>query len=176
MLKQWQKHSKGVFNTYAYCLMPNHIHFCVQTLPLAGAEEQTASNAKITPHSKVMNNFLAGYVQAINKQEHRKGALLRERFGRIEVTNLDYFRDLICYIHHNPIHHFEMSAYDTWAYSSYHDFFTNQNQPSFLRRDLVLNQFASKDGCQFIKYHEDYKNRKRNIQYESMIREMIEKR
>ncbi|MEN9610550.1 MAG: hypothetical protein RLZZ628_1364 [Bacteroidota bacterium] len=172
MLKKWQEHSKGKFNTYAYCFMPNHIHLCVQTLEFESAKPKPI---KTTHHSKVVNNFLSAYVQAVNKQENRKGALVRSRFGRLEVNNCEYFRDLICYIHHNPIHHFEMYDYDTWAHTSYHDFLnlknTIQEPEPFLRSDIVLRQFKN----EFNEYHQNYKAKKKYLSYQAKIQEIFTK-
>ena len=87
-LRKWEKFARGYFQTYAFCLMPNHFHLCVQTLPLLQQHhhQQLASSFKLDAssaasnsathgsiHSKQMNNFLSSYAQSLNKQRGRKG-------------------------------------------------------------------------------------------------------
>jgi putative transposase len=170
MLDLWKKHAAGKFNTYAYCFMPNHIHLCVKTLEFDLERKSSNSKGK-TPHSKVMNNFLSAYVLAVNRQEKRKGTLLRGRFGRKEVDNEAYFRDLICYIHHNAIHHFDLATYDAWRHTSYHDFFKTND--SFLMKETVYNRFKPVNG--FEAYHQHYKNVKQYVSYEEDVQKMFER-
>jgi putative transposase len=168
-LRRWEHFSNLHFHTYAYCLMPNHFHMCVQTLPLvpqlASSFKLDASSSK-HKHSKLINNLLSSFTQALNKQRDRKGALFRERFGRIEVSNIDYFKDLICYIHHNPIHHFDASSYSEWAFSSYNYFMFN-DQKTFINTEAILNRFGGKEG--FDIYHQDYKAKKKYTTIEEKV-------
>ena len=79
LLNKWAHFAKGYFQTYAFCLMPNHFHLCVQTLPqpqLASSSKLDASSSTIgSVHSKRMNSFLSSYTQSLNKQRGRKGTL-----------------------------------------------------------------------------------------------------
>lgn len=54
----------------AYCLMPNHYHFCLR--------QETDQ-----PLSKFVNVLFNAYVQAVNKQQGRSGTLFEGRFRRV---------------------------------------------------------------------------------------------
>ena len=164
-LQKWAHFAKGYFHTYAFCLMPNHFHLCVQTLPqppniqLASSSKLDASSATTgSVHSKQMNNFLSSYAQSLNKQRGRKGTLFRERFGRIPVYNIDHFKDLMCYIHHNPIHHFDYEDYSDWVFSSY-PHYAFGNESTFLNTEIPLNRFKGKENM--MTHHENFKQQKR---------------
>jgi putative transposase len=175
MLRRWKEISKDNFKTYAFCQMPNHFHLCVQTLPIPlseneGSRKPPRHQDSITFHSKKINNFLSSYTQALNKQQNRKGSLFRSRFGRIEVTNNTYFLDLICYIHHNPIHHFDSQNYSDWFYSSYNHFI-NPTELDFIEKGIAINRFGGFQKCK--DHHEEYKKRKRHVPYEETVQEIF---
>lgn len=175
LLKRWKEISQGSFNTFAYCLMNNHFHLCVHTLPQPVANhdqliDMVRHQNSVTHHSKKINNFLSSYTLALNKQQNRRGALFRSRFGRIEVKTPQYFCDLICYIHHNPIHHFGYEDYKDWAYSSYKSFLTSSDD-NCVKKDVVINRFGGVEW--FGKYHSEYKLRKRYVPYEETVQEIF---
>ncbi len=175
MLKRWKHLSEGSFNTFAFCQMANHFHLCVQTLPTPHSEDnllvkEPRHQDNVTFHSKKINNFLSSYTQAFNKQQNRKGALFRSRFGRIEVMNHKYFCDLICYIHHNPIHHFGYDNYNDWQFTS-HRHFSSLAEFDFIQKDIVINRFGGLKG--FENYHQEYKLKKRHVPYEETVQEIF---
>ena len=47
---------------------------------------------------------------------------MQSRFKRVKVNSEVRLRYLVCYIHHNPIHHNFTGAYDGWKYSSYRNY------------------------------------------------------
>ena len=96
----------------------------------------------------------------------RKGTLMRERFGRIEVENRDYLRELICYIHHNPIHHFQVEYYSDWMFSSY-NFYSLSLDNEILSKDNIITLFGSLET--FLQYHEEYKVQKNYLKIEQII-------
>lgn len=74
---------------YAYCIMSNHVHILLQTGP--------------TSISKVMQSLLTGYAVSYNLRHNRAGKLYQNRFKSVLCDKDDYFRELIRYIHLNPI-------------------------------------------------------------------------
>jgi putative transposase len=189
-LEKWKHFSKGYFKTYAYCLLSNHFHFCIHVekepvllrtiadkleLELgASSELSPSSNSNIELLlSKQINNFLSSYTQSLNKQRNRKGTLVRERYGRIRVESRAYLKDLICYIHHNPIHHFNVDNYDEWLYSSYNSYIlTLEND--VLQKENIMLVFGGIP--QFIEYHRLYKESKRFVSMEKQILEEFSKK
>jgi putative transposase len=198
-LRKWQQFGQGYFKTYAFCLMPNHLHLCVQTVdeatlrqlitdkkrksqlsqpfqPDAGFKpalgltglttDSTINSITVTDAeirlalSKQINTLLGSYAQALNKQRKRQKALFWGRFERLKVNDRTYFRDLVCYIHHNPIHHFGYAHYCEWGFSSYNLFFQPE-EGLFLDKETVFKVFDKAGG--FEQYHTLYKLNKQYI-------------
>ena len=66
---------------------------------------------------------------------------------------------LICYIHHNPIHHGIVENYEDWKYSSYNAF--HADKPTNISKSKVLTWLGSGDKeigkRHFLQYHHDFK-------------------
>ncbi len=86
LLKRYQ--FKYGFAIYSYCLMNNHGHILMDT--------------KGEDISKIMHVVNFCYAQYYNKKYKRGGAVFRDRFGAIPVSNEKYFITLTGYIHNNP--------------------------------------------------------------------------
>ena len=122
-LEKWSKHIEPIADTYAYCLMPNHIHFLVRVKEA----EELSRVANLTGFenlsgfvSKQFSNLFNSYAKAFNKKYDRMGSLFNRPFKRKEITSDSYLTNIIFYIHHNPIHHGFTSSIDDWPHSSYH--------------------------------------------------------
>ncbi len=187
-LNKWQQFCNGYFKTYAFCLMPNHIHFCVKTVDevtlrqliiekkrnvdnltnLDNLETITVSDSEMRMAlSKKINTLLGSYAQALNKQRNRRKALFWGRFERLKVTNRSYFMDLVCYIHHNPIHHFGLEHYSDWGFSSY-NLFSQSDEGLFLDKKTVFMVFDEVGG--FEAYHIEYQLNKRYLVIDEDVR------
>jgi hypothetical protein len=91
--------------------------------------------------SKQFSNLFVSYAMAFNKQEKRSGAVFERPFGRIQVESLSYFKDLVIYIHRNPIHHGIVTNLKDYEWTSYHSYFTVN--PTGVHKDIVLSWFDS---------------------------------
>ncbi len=88
------------------------------------------------------NLFILFVIQSFSLlRTNRKGTLVRERFGRLKVDNRVYLKDLICYIHHNPIHHFNVEKYSEWFYSSYNSY-TLELENELLQKKAIIQLFG----------------------------------
>jgi hypothetical protein len=96
------------------------------------------------------SHMFNSYTQALNKQFSRKGTLFRKPFRRLLIDSDSYFRELIHYIHFNPVHHGFSDDLRSWKYSSFESFFSNK--PSLLNRDEVIEWFDDK--ANFYAYHQ----------------------
>ena len=76
------------FKIYAYCLMPNHGHFILDT---QGADI-----------SKIMHGLNFKYANYYNKKYKRYGHLFQDRFKSKPVCDDEYLKTLSAYIHNNP--------------------------------------------------------------------------
>ncbi len=163
-LQQWDKYISPIAQTYAYCLMPNHIHFLVQIkndseiLNLGGFESkklhltgfENLSGVLSTKISKCFSNFFNSYAKAFNNSYNRKGSLFHRPFKRKEITSEDYLKTLVCYIHRNPIHHGFCADFKEWEHSSYHAYLSDK--PSKIKRTYILGIFDGKEN--FIEAHQ----------------------
>lgn len=92
--------------------------------------------------TKQFSHFFNGYVQALNKQQNRKGSLLTPNLHRKPVEDDRYFTRLLTYIHQNPAHHGFTPDFRTWPHSSYRALLSDQ--PTQLDRDEVLDWFGNR--------------------------------
>lgn len=74
---------------YAWAFMSNHAHFLFRT----GTE----------PLSRLMRRLLTGYVIGFNHRHGRRGQLFQNRHKSIICQEETYLRELVRYIHLNPI-------------------------------------------------------------------------
>jgi len=113
-------HVHPVVESFAYCLMPNHLHLVLRVK----GEEEVLEHLKTkvsnpTPNlqgfknlgglsrviSQQFSNLFNSYSKAFNKYFNRKGSLFIPNFKRKQIESNSYFATLIAYIHYNPVHH-----------------------------------------------------------------------
>lgn len=85
-LRKYAAHTQDIFETYAYCLMPNHFHLLVRVK--AFEELSKSENFTGDIHKSVMqkvSNLLNSYAKAYNKMYDRKGALFIDYTRRFLV-------------------------------------------------------------------------------------------
>ncbi|MEW6360396.1 MAG: transposase [Planctomycetota bacterium] len=90
----------------AYCLMPNHYHFCLR---------QEGEQAL----SRFMAIIFNSYVQAVNRRRERAGTLFQGRFRHAWIDREEYLAHLCRYIHLNPVKANLASRPGEWPYSNY---------------------------------------------------------
>jgi REP element-mobilizing transposase RayT len=95
-------------NVIAYCLMPNHYHFLLR--------QETD-----VPLSRFVAAVLNAYVQALNRQQGRRGPLFQGRFRHAWVDREEYITHLCRYIHLNPVQANLVAVPEAWQYSNYID-------------------------------------------------------
>ena len=79
----------GAADIYAWALMPNHFHLLCKT--------------RIQPLSISMHRLLTGYAVNFNKRRRRHGHLFQNRFKSIVCQEDRYLKELVRYIHLNPL-------------------------------------------------------------------------
>lgn len=143
-IDRYLHHCYHIFDTYAYCLMNNHFHLLVKVRTEKEQNElfkkADLNSEKLRSPSRHLSNFFNSYTLSINKQEERVGSLFQRPFRRKEVDSNRYFRQLVIYIHQNPVKHGFVSAINEYPYSSYHDYF--QESSFFVAKDKVLDLFG----------------------------------
>ena len=74
---------------YAWALIPNHVHLLLKT--------------GLTPIATIMRRLLTGYAVYFNRRYRRYGHLFQNRYKSILCQEEPYFRELVRYIHLNPL-------------------------------------------------------------------------
>lgn len=74
---------------YAWVLLPNHAHFLFRT--------------GLVPLSTLMRRLLTGYAVSFNRRHHRQGQLFQNRYKSIVCQEEVYLKELVRYIHLNPV-------------------------------------------------------------------------
>jgi len=120
-----------------YCLMPNHFHFLVK---------QEKDNGIVS----FMHALGITYSKYFNNKYKRIGSLFQGRFKAKLVDKEEYLLQLSKYIHLNPkkIYHKELAIYPFSSYKFY--LHPIVNQKSFIKTDLILDYFSSKN--KFLSY------------------------
>jgi REP element-mobilizing transposase RayT len=135
-LKKYHQHCSISFQTFAYCLLPNHFHFLVKV------NENTSSKAALASFSNLLNS----YSKAYNKLYERHGGLFQRKFKRKQIAKDSYLSQVMIYIHQNPQNHGVIDDFQKWKYSSYQDLISSK--ATQLERENVLDWFGGLDQFQ----------------------------
>ena len=156
-LKRYQQHILPIADTFAYCLMPNHFHLLVRIKPLKdlvnprGFKNPEGLDSVKVEHflSHTFGSLFNSYTKAFNKQQNRKGKLFLENFERKRINEESYLRNIIQYIHFNPVYHGFVNDLRDWKYSSFQCFLTTK--ATDVKRDEVIEWFNGKEN--FLAFH-----------------------
>jgi putative transposase len=162
-LRLYAKHIEPVAETFAWVLMKNHFHLLVRIFAeeeinfIVPKEEKKhiiyPVRKKYNPTQQFGNLFNA-YAKAFNKRYNRTGSLFETPFDRIPVNNERYFKQLIFYIHNNPVHHGFCDMIFDYPWSSYLTIISLK--PTKLSHNKVIGWFNSKN--EFIEFHQQKHN------------------
>lgn len=134
-LKRYKKYLAQYFNTWTYCLIPNHFHFLVKVktqdeLKVSSEGEKTNASKLYLEGKKPftfllenqLSRMLSGIALRHNKRHKRHGPLFDQGIKRVCISSEQRIAYQIAYIHHNPIHHSISETFHDWKYSSYNAF------------------------------------------------------
>lgn len=153
-LKLYAKYINPIADTYAWCLLKNHFHIAVRIKTREEISENdltytTVEKPKIIDASKQFSHFLNAYTQAINKKHKRTGKIFQSKFKRKLIDSEEYLKNIIYYIHHNPVHHGFYKSMNLYPWSSYETIVSTKN--TNLKRNEVVDMFGNISN--FIEYH-----------------------
>ena len=137
----YDKHISPVADTYAWVLMKNHFHLLVRIKEEAdlSSPDRVWNPVRALAPAKYFSNLFNSYAQAFNKMYNRHGNLFERPFKRKLISDTEYFKRLVIYIHNNPVHHgFTEHAID-YPWSSYLTCISVK--PTRLQRDVVMGWF-----------------------------------
>jgi len=144
---------RNTYNDYgigiiAYCLMPNHYHFLVKQITER-------------PVSDWIKTLFVGYVQAINKEQKRKGTLFEGRVKSKFIDKEEYLIHLVRYIHSNPVRAGLVSELEEWQYSNYLEWIGLRKGVLF---DKSILQMYFENHHDYHEFVESYVHNKREIE------------
>ena len=116
-LHAYQKYIPPIAETYAFCLMKNHFHFLIRIKEESEIEYFTDTKQYIP--SRQISHFLNSYTRWFNKIHERTGSVFEKTFKRKLIDTDLYFKQLIIYIHTNPIHHEVTTDIKEYYWNSY---------------------------------------------------------
>lgn len=167
-LNKYRYHVHPVVETFAWCLMPNHLHLMVRVR----CEEEVLERLKVKDLtgfknlsglvSKQFSNLFNAYTKAYNKMYGRKGSLFERAFQRKLIDTDEYYTRLIVYIHNNPVHHGFVSDTNDWPYSSWHAYLFERN--TRINREEGLEWFGNREI--FLAAHRESKQEQLNSMLE----------
>jgi putative transposase len=115
------------FSLYAYCLMTNHFHFLIRVHDVS--------------ISQIMQRLLSGYSREFNRKWDRRGHAFEDRYKWIHCSRDVYFRELVRYIHMNPVKAGIVASPEHWLWSGYKEL-VDSAPPKILDKDFVLSMFG----------------------------------
>ena len=165
-LEKFEKYLGPYLDTFAYCLMPNHFHFLSKVKPIQEVAEfvrleKTKSAIKLLTQEITVSSFLEDQMRRLfssvsiryNNKYNRRGPLFMRRFKRVAVNHEVKLNYLLCYIHHNPIHHKFRKNYSDWKYSSYNTYLSNNKTMS--GKEEILDWIGGLEF--FVQNHTEFK-------------------
>ena len=174
-LRLYEKFIEPVTETYVWCLLKNHFHLLLrikgldeineellyQTTNLSGFENPKGLQTEIPENSETksrstnfivtnqFSRFFNTYAKAFNKRYGRTGSLFEKPFERKCVKNIFYFKELVFYIHYNPVNHGFCDRLQDYPWSSYGSVISVK--PTKIMREIIIGHFDSIGN--FIDYH-----------------------
>jgi REP element-mobilizing transposase RayT len=127
-LAEWVIESRA--GLYAWALMPNHAHLLLRTGQL--------------PLSRLMQAWLSAYSTVFNRRHHRSGHLFQNRFKSTLVEEDPYLRQLLAYIHLNPVRSrlpVTLDSLDRYPWTGHAVLLGNHTYPA-QDSDFVLSLFG----------------------------------
>jgi REP element-mobilizing transposase RayT len=147
-----EKYTEMVYpyvNTYAYCLLPNHFHFLIKV-------DHVDPNSCCQQPSHLLRKFFQFYAIWFNRKQNRRGSLFSKYYRRIEVSNDEYLRRLVHYIHFNPVKHGVAKDFKSYPHSSFSCF--SSFQPTIIARSETLSWFNN-DLLEFMEFHNIFEDK-----------------
>ena len=134
-LGKLKKYILPIGDIFTYCLMPNHFHLLVRIksneeinnlfksknkIPISFDDIQRKNEENYSQlMSKHFSNFFNAYAKYYNFSKKRRGTIFKRAFRRKLILDDDYLKQLICYIHQNPMKAGLCLIPGEWKYSSY---------------------------------------------------------
>ena len=134
------KHIEPIADTFAWVLMKNHFHFLVRIRDFPHLQGlKNLEGVETKPPYQYFSNLFNAYTKAYNKKYHRTGSLFEKNFRRKKIKSPDYLKQVLLYIHNNPVRHGFCKHPSEYPWSSYLTCISIK--PTNLNRETVIGWF-----------------------------------
>lgn len=107
-LKLYRTHIVPIAETYAYCLLQDHLHLLLRI-------REDAEGSLYKPFALLFN----AYVKCYNKRHHREGRLMQFKLKRIEIRSQTSIEEMVRFISQNARRHGLTDDLARYRFSSY---------------------------------------------------------
>lgn len=129
-LKLYQAHICPIAETYAYCLLSDHLHFLIRI-------RDDADGSLYKPFALLFNGYSKGY----NQHNEKQGRIFKFKLKRKQIHSTPSFLEMIRYINQNPWRHGVTEHPANYRFSSFRA--TMTSAPTMLAKELVQMYFGS---------------------------------
>ena len=158
----------SIADVYAWCLLKNHFHIFVRikdeeeigyinpanlnsknkklrwkTYNLKNLPDIKNADYRKPKPEKQFSHFFNAYAKKFNFKYKRTGALLEQPYERILIEDENYLKNIVRYIHYNPVKHKFVKKINQYYWSSFNSFLSEL--PTNLERKTVLDWFDNKE-------------------------------
>ncbi|CAD0002892.1 transposase [Flavobacterium chungangense] len=157
-LEKVKKYILPIADVYGYCLLKNHFHIVLRIKDKIDLPEKFKEKIHL-PFSNLFNS----YSKSINKAYDRTGSLFQEHLQRNKIENEAYLKQLILYIHLNPVKHKFSKDFQSYKHSSYRSYLSNKQ--SSIDREFIVGLFEDLEN--FILCHDE-----KRLVYEGVLNDV----
>jgi REP element-mobilizing transposase RayT len=134
-LKLYQAHICPIAETFAYCLLSDHLHFLIRI-------RSDADGSLYKPFALLFNAYTKGY----NRHMEKEGKVFKFKLKQKEIKSLASFLEMIRYVNQNPWRHGVTEHPAEYRFSSFRA--TMTTGPTMVAKELVQGYFGSHENLQ----------------------------
>jgi len=131
-LRLYRTHIMPVADTYAYCLLKDHLHILLRI-------KENVSGSVYKPFAVLFNAYTSGY----NRRNGKEGRLFQFKLKRIEIRKEPYFLEMVRYINQNARKHQAAEDFCNYRFSSFRATVTLNE--SMICKDELIRQFGGRE-------------------------------
>jgi REP element-mobilizing transposase RayT len=129
-LKLYQAHVLPIAETYAYCMLSDHLHFLIRI-------REDATGGLFKNFALLFNGYSKGY----NRHHRKEGKVFMYKIKRKEIRSTADFLELIRYVNQNPWRHGATEHPANYRFSSFRA--TMTCGPTMVAKERVQVWFGS---------------------------------
>ena len=131
-LKLYQAHICPIAETYAYCLLNDHLHFLIRI-------RDDAAGSLYKHFALLFNGYSKGY----NKHNEKEGKIFKFKLKRKEIRTTPGVLEMIRYVNQNPWRHGLTESPANYRFSSFRATLTTA--PTMVAKEQVQGYFGSRE-------------------------------